>query len=121
MGASFPQVQQGQGNQPVNPVPTPANYSPAQQQMGGKGISSRADGLDQNAINANPAGYQQFRQDASQQGYQYGDMGGKGQKKIYSPLSNQPSYGQPNPYPNTIGQWDNASIQPRQYGKGKGG
>jgi hypothetical protein len=47
--------------------------------------------------------------------------GGKGQTKMYSPLSNQPSYGQPNPYPNTIGQWDNASIQPQHSGKGKGG
>jgi hypothetical protein len=32
--------------------------------------------------------------------------------------------GQPNMYPNTVGQWDNASIQPQQPrnsgGKGKG-
>jgi hypothetical protein len=32
--------------------------------------------------------------------------------------------GQPNMYPNTVGQWDNASIQPQQSrnrgGKGKG-
>jgi hypothetical protein len=122
MGAQISQVQSSQGNQPVNPPATQDNYSPAQQQMGGKGMNMRSDGLDQNAINANPAGFQQFRQDASQQGYQYGDMGGKGQRKIYSPLSNQPTMGQPNPYPNTIGQWDNASIQPqpRQGGKGKG-
>ena len=42
---------------------------------------------------------------------------------MYSPTSNQPTMGQPNPYPNTVGQWDNASIQPqtRQMGKGKGG
>jgi hypothetical protein len=36
----------------------------------------------------------------------------------------QPKMGQPNMYPNTVGQWDNASIQPQQSrnrgGKGKG-
>ena len=39
--------------------------------------------------------------------------------------SGQPNYGQPNNYPNTVGQWDNASIQrtnqqPMGGGKGKG-
>lgn len=35
--------------------------------------------------------------------------------------SGQPRIGQQNPYPNTVGQWDNAQIQPvRQQGKGKG-
>ncbi len=35
--------------------------------------------------------------------------------------SGQPRMGQQNPYPNTVGQWDNAQIQPvRQQGKGKG-
>ena len=39
--------------------------------------------------------------------------------------SNQPSMGEPNQnmYPNTVGQWDNATIQPtnrRIGGKGKG-
>ena len=144
MGSSISQVQTSQGNQPVNPPSTQANYSPAQQQMGGKfgpvaqmakDVTDRAapqypvgapmprqDGLDQNAINANPQGYQQFQQDASQQGYNYGPAQGKGGRRImYSPTSNQPTMGQPNPYPNTVGQWDNASIQPRSYGKGKGG
>ena len=137
MGAQISQVQSSQGNQPVNPQSTQANYSPAQQQMGGKfapmapqqqfpvGVPMfRDDGLDQNAINANPQGYQQFQQNAAQQGYNYGPAQGKGGRKVmYSPTSNQPSMGQPNPYPNTVGQWDNASIQPqtRQMGKGKGG
>jgi hypothetical protein len=35
--------------------------------------------------------------------------------------SAQPSMGQPNQYPNTIGGWDNASIQTPTGGKGKGG
>ena len=35
--------------------------------------------------------------------------------------SGQPRIGQQNPYPNTVGQWDNAQIQPvKQQGKGKG-
>lgn len=35
--------------------------------------------------------------------------------------SGQPRMGQANPYPNTVGQWDNARIQPiGQQGKGKG-
>ena len=39
----------------------------------------------------------------------------------YSGTSGQQQMGSPNPYPNTIGQWDNASIQPMQRsGKGKG-
>lgn len=49
---------------------------------------------------------------------------GKGGRSFtYSPTSGQQSMGSPNPYPNTIGQWDNASIQPfrQSNGKGKGG
>ena len=103
MGASISQVQSPQGNQPVNPQPTQANYSPAQQQMGGK-------------FGSIPQPDQNMQQSAQPQG-----KGGR--KVMYSPTSNQPTMGQPNPYPNTVGQWDNASIQPqtRQMGKGKGG
>lgn len=111
------------------------------QTSGGKGspisqainIASRPDGLDQNAINADPAGYDKFRQNAAQQGYNYGpqnmatqDMpqgkGASGQKFTYSPTSGQPQMGSPNQYANTIGQWDNASIQRpvQRIGKGKG-
>lgn len=47
---------------------------------------------------------------------------GKGGSSFtYSPTSGQQQMGSPNPYPNTIGQWDNANIQPMQRsGKGKG-
>jgi len=38
-----------------------------------------------------------------------------------SATSGQPRMGQPNNYANTVGGWDNASIQPqRSGGKGKG-
>jgi hypothetical protein len=42
-----------------------------------------------------------------------------------SATSGQPQVGQPNPYPNTTGSWDNSSTQqspimPQMGGKGKG-
>jgi hypothetical protein len=50
--------------------------------------------------------------------------GASGQAFTYSPTSGQPQMGRPNQYTNTVGQWDNASIQPssqpRSGGKGKG-
>ena len=47
---------------------------------------------------------------------------GKGGNVTYSATSGQPKTGSPNQYSNTIGQWDNASIQPQSLfgGKGKG-
>ena len=122
MGSSISQVQTSQGNQPVNPQPNQANYSPAQQQMGGKfGPVGQAvqQASDQQSNNAQPT-YVMGTPDSSDQS----QPSGKGGRRVmYSPTSNQPTMGQPNPYPNTVGQWDNASIQPqtRQMGKGKGG
>ena len=170
MGAQISQVQPSQGNQPVNPRPTSANYSPVQQQYGGgKGgvmpMQANPTGqtplmapkpimsvpfdpysttTEQDMMGRGGTGAS-FGQIMSQMGMG-GGMGfpsingqvnaptpeiqqpipqpqGKGGRKVmYSPTSNQPSMGQPNPYPNTVGQWDNASIQPqpRQSGKGKG-
>ena len=47
---------------------------------------------------------------------------GKGGASTNSATSGQPRMGQPNNYTNTVGGWDNASIQPqRSGGKGKGG
>jgi hypothetical protein len=49
---------------------------------------------------------------------------GKGGSVTLPGQGGQPRMGQPNMYPNTVGQWDNASIQPQQSrnrgGKGKG-
>jgi hypothetical protein len=48
---------------------------------------------------------------------------GKGGSTTNAATSGQPTFGQPNRYPNTVGQWDNASIQkqsPAGGGKGKG-
>jgi hypothetical protein len=53
-----------------------------------------------------------------------GQFVGKGARSTNAATSGQPQMGQPNMYPNTVGQWDNASIQPQQPrnsgGKGKG-
>jgi hypothetical protein len=53
-----------------------------------------------------------------------GQAQGKGTKTINAATSGQPQMGQPNMYPNTVGQWDNASIQSQRPlnrgGKGKG-
>ena len=45
---------------------------------------------------------------------------GKGGSVTTPGQGGQPKMGQPNRYPNTVGQWDNASIQPRQTQSGKG-
>jgi hypothetical protein len=143
MGGFSSQVQQSQASQPsgkggVNPVDQtlPQQAIPGANQVaqsmpqsgGGKGSPvARSDGLDQNAINANPQGFQQWQQQRSQQPTQYsppdGTMGGKG-SSTNSATSGQPRMGQPNRYANTIPQWDNASQQlgsARSGGKGKGG
>lgn len=53
-----------------------------------------------------------------------GQAQGKGSQTTNAATSGQPRMGMPNNYPNTVGQWDNASIQPQQRqmrgGKGKG-
>ena len=41
-----------------------------------------------------------------------GQAQGKGSPVTYPGQGGQPRMGQPNMYPNTVGQWDNASIQP---------
>jgi hypothetical protein len=55
---------------------------------------------------------------------QQGQSTGKGSSTTNAATSGQPQMGMPNMYPNTVGQWDNASIQPQQSrnrgGKGKG-
>ena len=109
---------------------------PTNRPSGGKGIAGmvdqvnqRPDGLDQNAINADPQGFQRWQQQRNQQpmisDMQYRPApqpmakGGNYQSNV---TSGQPRMGQANPYPNTVGQWDNAQIQPvQQHGKGKGG
>ena len=117
----------GKGSPPPQVTAQPAVMP---QQGGGKGqrnYEQRPDGLDQNAINANPQGLQQWQQQRSQQPNQYsppdGTMGGKG-ASTNSATSGQPRMGQPNRYANTIPQWDNASQQlapAKSGGKGKGG
>ena len=49
-----------------------------------------------------------------------GNPSGKNASVTYSPLSGQPKAGSPNQYSNTVGQWDNATIQPQSSSSGKG-
>jgi hypothetical protein len=45
---------------------------------------------------------------------------GKGGGVTSPPQGGQPRMGMPNNYSNTVGQWDNSSIQPAQMRSGKG-
>lgn len=77
---------------------------PTNRPSGGKGVAGMADQVSDN----------QYQPQAPQPMAK----GGNYQSNV---TSGQPRMGQPNQYPNTVGQWDNAQIQPvRQQGKGKG-
>lgn len=79
---------------------------PTNRPSGGKGIAGQADQMSD----------MQYRE--PQPAPQPMAKGGNYQSNA---TSGQPRMGQQNPYPNTVGQWDNAQIQPvRQQGKGKG-
>ena len=124
-----PQTGQSQGGKFGNQIASAAQQT---------GLSNRSDGLDQNAIDADPQGFQQYQQMGGNQqpvnvvpqgGYGTGPNQmpqpmGKGGRQTNSATSGQPTMGAPNQYPNTVGQWDNSQIQPLQPkrgGKGKGG
>ena len=63
---------------------------------------------------------QPVQQTPVQQNYQPMQPQGKG-ASTNSATSGQPRMGMPNNYANTVGGWDNASIQPQRFGgKGKG-
>jgi hypothetical protein len=64
-----------------------------------------------------------FHQNFQPQQPQQPQAMGKGGVQTNSATSGQPRAGMPNQYSNTVGQWDNARIQPQQShggGKGKG-
>jgi hypothetical protein len=96
----------------------------------GKGFASpqspnRTDGSNQNVLNADQQMFQQFQQGQQpQQPQQFQQRQGKGGSVTFPGQGGQPRIGQPNMYSNTVGQWDNTSIQPQQSrsrgGKGKG-
>lgn len=97
-----------------------SQVSPSTQPQG-KGFVSpnpQSAGTNDFAMQPNPQANEQFRQ------RQMGQSQGKGGQTTNPATSGQPKIGQPNMYPNTVGQWDNASIQPQQRqsigGKGKG-
>ena len=95
MGGFSAQVQQPQTSRPSG---------------GGKGIANSAGNYASQMPEVSNAQYNPAPQPMAK--------GGNYQSNV---TSGQPRMGQPNQYPNTIGQWDNAQIQPvRQQGKGKG-
>jgi hypothetical protein len=108
MGMPFASVQAGtqpQGKGAAQPGNPPQNTQLANTQ------AQIAQGLDSTMIS--PPVYQPPQ----------GQSVGKGGQTTNAATSGQPQMGQPNNYPNTIRQWDNASIQPQQSprrgGKGK--
>jgi len=72
----------------------------------GKGFASPTQPSNPNADVATPQPMPQYQ--------------GKGGRVTFPSQSGQPRMGVPNNYSNTVGQWDNASIQPRQTQSGKG-
>lgn len=106
MGGFSAQVQQPQASQPA-----------------GKGIGQAVDAAKPMIQEAAPTQPQPL--DGVQNGYfaQPPRPMGKGGAQTNSATSGQPRAGMPNQYSNTVGQWDNAQIQPQQPsygGKGKG-
>jgi hypothetical protein len=135
-----PQTGQSQGGKFSNQIASVAQQTGLSNRPDGlvanpMGLQSvRPDGLDQNAINADPQGFQSFelkrnQQDASQGPGSYGGNSmpqpmGKGGRQTNSATSGQPRMGMQNQYSNTVGQWDNSQIQAlpaKSGGKGKGG
>lgn len=88
---------------------------PMSQQSGGKGMAQPSQPTQQVAapevMNQPTGGFN-------------GQPSGKGGRVTFPGQGGQPKMGVPNTYSNTVGQWDNASIQPQQSrmggGKGKG-
>lgn len=126
----------GGGQSPIaNSIVAPAVVQP-QTSGGGKSMSQgRPDGLDQNAINADPTGFEQWQQQAARANVQPPNGGmpqggyngnstpkpmGKGGVQTNSATSGQPRMGMQNQYSNTVGQWDNTQIQPQSHSGGKG-
>lgn len=118
-------------------MPTSQIQSPQTNRPMGKGGFQHSDGLphgdygDPNFGGSNvqnmPAELMPFGRDVAQVGGMNGRPQqatqpiGKGGNVTYPGQGGQPQMGRPNTYSNTVGPWDNASIQPRtQSGKGKG-
>jgi len=112
MGGFSAQVQQPQASQPQG------KNGNLGQQMGGA-FNKVLD-----TASSNPQGfYAHSPQDyiaAPEDNMQPQQPMGKGGSVTNSATSGQPRMGQPNRYPNTVGQWDNIQIQQPRNGGGKG-
>ena len=141
MGASFAQVQSpqtsgGKGS-PMSDgqlPPAPANMDQPQGKGAGGGVSAMAPATYDPSVvqrrfanTSAPSGASTDVNNPAAPNYDPAAGGpnmqpqGKG-SSTNSATSGQPRMGQPNNYANTVGGWDNASIQPQRFGgKGKGG
>jgi hypothetical protein len=114
MGMPFASVQAGTQPQGKGAA-QPGNPTQSQQfaEMQNQSAQAQAQTMQASSVYSPP-----------QQNQQQGQPAGKGSSTTNAATSGQPQMGQPNMYPNTVGQWDNASIQPQQSrnrgGKGKG-
>lgn len=94
--------------------------------MGSTGVENMPTGLPQYDNMPVPAGGMNGRPQQATQGLGKGSSNSstpfaQGGNVTYPGQGGQPQMGKPNIYSNTVGPWDNASIQPRtQSGKGKG-
>ena len=117
----------------------PQNQRPQQSQLTGKGAGTtnaatsgqprmgQQGGSAEAYFDANPDVAQSFKQNnygMDPQTFANTHFQKYGQGEGRTMPGQQPRLGQPNPYSNTVRQWDNASIQPQQRqmrgGKGKG-
>lgn len=120
MGMSNMQVQQpmqqssGKGFGGSQPISQPNQQFMGSQQGGNAGAY----------FDANPDVAQSFRQNnygMDPQTFANTHFQKYGQGEGRTMPGQQPRLGQPNPYSNTVRQWDNASIMPTQNPSGKGG
>jgi len=119
----------------------PVDFAASYNAPGGPGyVRARPDGLDQNAINADPSGFADYQNKRASMFGGGGDDGGGGESNFsiqpYTPpqakpmgkggmqtnsaTSGQPRVGMANQYPNTVGVGDNTKQQPMSQGGGKG-
>jgi hypothetical protein len=93
---------------------SPVSQVSSSTQPQGKGFASPAQ---PNAVDGQTA---ETMSPAVQPIGQFAQGSGKGGRVTTPGQGGQPRMGVPNNYSNTVGQWDNASIQPRQTQSGKG-
>ena len=123
MGGFSAQVQQPQTNQPNQSMGKGGGMGGDQQYEKPQMMWARYQEPQPNPSMNNSGGLEPPAPSENVQPQQQPQAMGKGGVQTNSATSGQPRAGMPNQYSNTVGQWDNARIQPQQShggGKGKG-